>query len=91
MTSATSVSLHLARREFVILGDEQRASVSCVRSVTRCVHPGTQYAGEMKKGVFTIINYIMPLKGVLSLHSSCNEGPSGDVTVFFGLSGTGAL
>jgi phosphoenolpyruvate carboxykinase (ATP) len=43
----------------------------------------------MKKGVFTIINYIMPLKGVLSLHSSCNVGPSGDVTVFFGLSGTG--
>jgi phosphoenolpyruvate carboxykinase (ATP) len=50
---------------------------------------GTQYAGEMKKGVFTIMNYIMPLKGVLSLHSSCNVGPSGDVTVFFGLSGTG--
>jgi phosphoenolpyruvate carboxykinase (ATP) len=43
----------------------------------------------MKKGVFTIMNYIMPLKGVLSLHSSCNVGPTGDVTVFFGLSGTG--
>jgi phosphoenolpyruvate carboxykinase (ATP) len=43
----------------------------------------------MKKGVFTIMNYIMPLKGVLSLHSSCNVGPAGDVTVFFGLSGTG--
>jgi phosphoenolpyruvate carboxykinase (ATP) len=55
--------------------------------VSRCA--GTQYAGEMKKGVFTIMNYIMPLKGVLSLHSSCNVGPSGDVTVFFGLSGTG--
>lgn len=52
---------------------------------------GTQYAGEMKKGVFTIMNYIMPLRGVLSLHSSCNVGPSGDVTVFFGLSGTGGL
>lgn len=50
---------------------------------------GTQYAGEMKKGVFTIMNYIMPLKGVLSLHSSCNVSPAGDVTLFFGLSGTG--
>jgi phosphoenolpyruvate carboxykinase (ATP) len=45
----------------------------------------------MKKGVFTIMNYIMPLRGVLSLHSSCNVGPSCDVNVFFGLSGTGGL
>jgi phosphoenolpyruvate carboxykinase (ATP) len=50
---------------------------------------GTQYAGEMKKGVFTIMHYLIPMQGVLSLHSSANEGPNGDVALFFGLSGTG--
>ncbi|ODH33780.1 phosphoenolpyruvate carboxykinase [ATP] [Paracoccidioides brasiliensis] len=51
---------------------------------------GTEYAGEMKKGVFTVLFYEMPVKhGVLTLHSSANQGADGDVTVFFGLSGTG--
>jgi len=50
---------------------------------------GTQYAGEMKKGVFTIMHYLMPRRGILSLHSGCNMGADKDVTLFFGLSGTG--
>lgn len=51
---------------------------------------GTEYAGEMKKGIFTVLFYEMPVKyNVLTLHSSANEGKDGDVTVFFGLSGTG--
>ncbi|KFM29076.1 Phosphoenolpyruvate carboxykinase [ATP] 1 [Auxenochlorella protothecoides] len=50
---------------------------------------GTNYAGCMKKGVFTLMNYWMPRDGILSLHSGCNVGKAGDVTLFFGLSGTG--
>ena len=48
---------------------------------------GTQYAGEMKKGIFTIMHYLMPKQGILSLHSGCNVGKNDDVTLFFGLSG----
>ena len=51
---------------------------------------GTQYAGEMKKGLFTAMHHWMPDLGILSLHSSCNEGiKDKDVTLLFGLSGTG--
>jgi len=51
---------------------------------------GTEYAGEMKKGVFSVMHYLAPVKfGTLSIHSSCNEGDHNDVTLFFGLSGTG--
>jgi len=78
MTSSCSVDLHLGRYS---------KRFGCTWS--EMVILGTQYAGEMKKGILTLMMYLMPLRGQLCLHSSANEDDAGNTTVFFGLSGTG--
>uniref|UniRef100_A0A6V3K747 phosphoenolpyruvate carboxykinase (ATP) n=1 Tax=Lotharella globosa TaxID=91324 RepID=A0A6V3K747_9EUKA len=70
-------------------GMTSSTSVSLSFARRELVILGTQYAGEMKKGLFTLFNYLMPKQGVLSMHASANEGKDGDVSIFFGLSGTG--
>ncbi|MGB9591812.1 MAG: phosphoenolpyruvate carboxykinase (ATP), partial [Candidatus Kryptoniota bacterium] len=68
-----------ASETFIILNFSQRL----------CIIGNTAYAGEIKKSVFTLLNYYLPLEGVMSMHSSANIGKDGDTAVFFGLSGTG--
>ncbi|BBH53478.1 phosphoenolpyruvate carboxykinase (ATP) [Fluviispira sanaruensis] len=70
-------------------GMSSKTSISFHFEQKEIIILGTDYAGEMKKGVFTVMNYLMPKKDVLSLHCSVNEGTQGDVSVFLGLSGTG--
>eukprot|EP00758_Cryptobia_borreli_P011433 Tbor_TRINITY_DN5654_c2_g5::TRINITY_DN5654_c2_g5_i1::g.9349::m.9349/K01610/E4.1.1.49, pckA; phosphoenolpyruvate carboxykinase (ATP) len=70
-------------------GVTSKTSVSINFKTREQVILGTQYAGEMKKGVLTVMFYIMPKAGHLCMHASANEGKGGDVSVFFGLSGTG--
>jgi phosphoenolpyruvate carboxykinase (ATP) len=66
-----------------------KTSVDVSFETSEMVILGTEYAGEMKKGVFTVMHYLMPKRDVLSMHCSANEGDDGSVSLFFGLSGTG--
>jgi phosphoenolpyruvate carboxykinase (ATP) len=64
---------------FIILNFDQRI----------CVIGNTGYGGEIKKSVFTLLNYLLPLQGIMTMHCSANTGKNGDTALFFGLSGTG--
>ena len=72
-------------------GTNSEAAVLINFADRKIVIAGTQYSGEIKKGIFSVMNYLMPIEeNVLPMHSSCNMDPvSGDTAVFFGLSGTG--
>lgn len=67
------------RPTFIILNFSQRL----------CIIGNTAYGGEIKKSVFTVLNYLLPLQGIMPMHCSANVGSGGDVALFFGLSGTG--
>ncbi len=64
---------------FIVLNFEQRL----------CIIGNTGYGGEIKKSVFTLLNYLLPLEGIMTMHCSANIGKNGDAALFFGLSGTG--
>ena len=70
-------------------GTRSEAAILVNYEEKRVVICGTQYAGEIKKSVFSVMNYILPKMGVFPMHCSANIGPDGDSAVFFGLSGTG--
>ncbi|MDE3012703.1 MAG: phosphoenolpyruvate carboxykinase (ATP) [Gemmatimonadota bacterium] len=70
-------------------GVGSKTSVNVNFKTREMVILGTEYAGEMKKGIFGVLNYTLPKQGILSMHCSANEGEDGDVALFFGLSGTG--
>lgn len=71
--------------------DETNSEVAVVLDLSKrqIIICGTEYAGEIKKSVFTLLNFLLPNKEVLSMHCSANKNKNGDVAIFFGLSGTG--
>ena len=71
--------------------DGTRTNVFILVDLTRKIVliAGTQYAGEMKKSMFSVMNYLLPERGIFPMHCSANIGAKGDTTLFFGLSGTG--
>ena len=70
-------------------GARSQTVIACDFAAGMVLIGGTSYAGEMKKSVFTVLNYFLPQHGVMPMHCSANAGPRGDTALFFGLSGTG--
>jgi phosphoenolpyruvate carboxykinase (ATP) len=70
-------------------GTRSETAILCHLGRNEIIIVGTEYAGEIKKSAFTVMNFLMPDEGVLPMHSAANVGKAGDTVVFFGLSGTG--
>jgi phosphoenolpyruvate carboxykinase (ATP) len=85
----TIIDLPSFRADPVRHGSRGRTVIAVNLSEKLILIGGTAYAGEMKKSVFGILNYLLPMKGVMPMHCSANIGPDGKTAVFFGLSGTG--
>ena len=85
----TIFNLPSFRADPAIMGCRSETVIAVNFSKKLVLIGGTEYAGENKKSVFSILNYLLPAKGVMPMHCSANIGPDGDVAIFFGLSGTG--
>ncbi len=85
----TIINLCNETYEREVNGEARDAVIALNFATKEVLIMGSHYAGEMKKSVFTILNYLLPLKGVMSMHCSANIGQDGDTALFFGLSGTG--
>ena len=80
---------HYKELDFADLGLNSEVFVIFNLAKKFAIIGGTEYGGEMKKGIFSVMNYFLPLQKVMSMHCSANVGKQGDVALFFGLSGTG--
>ena len=87
----TLTILHAPSFDAIPARDGTRSNVCVVIDIASrtILIAGTAYAGEIKKAIFTLLNYLMPMRGVMPMHAGANVGAAGDVAVFFGLSGTG--
>nr|AIT70089.1 phosphoenolpyruvate carboxykinase [Sargassum horneri] len=79
----------IVNEDYKELGLNSEVAVVFNVEESKAVITGTWYGGEMKKGIFSMMNYWLPLDGVMSMHCSANKGKDGDTALFFGLSGTG--
>lgn len=88
---APEFTLFFVPRFTASIDDGARSETCIVINFTRKIVLicGTHYAGELKKAVFSILNYLLPARNIMPMHCSCNVGQGGDVALFFGLSGTG--